>query len=193
MSGRIWPGQLILDFPTYSKASILSRYNQIDIRKITHDIMAMQKESEERHQEVLHLIEELSDASSDGNSTISKTYSGSHASSTSFTMLPSVPKIFHGRESELVEILELFSHGVPRVAILVISSPDVMAVGSLRSPGGIPTGDVEMVTWQILMRKRTGDHRHNIWCILVLKDAIGDICNTCHNPSPSRTSVYECF
>jgi predicted ATPase len=33
-------------------------------------------------------------------------------------MLPSEPKIFHGRESGLSEILESFSHGTPRIAIL---------------------------------------------------------------------------
>jgi predicted ATPase len=33
-------------------------------------------------------------------------------------MLPSEPKIFHGRKSELSEILKLFSQGTPRIAIL---------------------------------------------------------------------------
>ncbi|KAJ7923750.1 hypothetical protein B0H13DRAFT_1864556 [Mycena leptocephala] len=33
-------------------------------------------------------------------------------------MLPSEPKIFHGRDSELSEILHLFSQGTPRIAIL---------------------------------------------------------------------------
>jgi hypothetical protein len=33
-------------------------------------------------------------------------------------MLPSEPKIFHGRESELSDILELFGQGTPRIAIL---------------------------------------------------------------------------
>ncbi|KAJ7330895.1 P-loop containing nucleoside triphosphate hydrolase protein, partial [Mycena albidolilacea] len=32
--------------------------------------------------------------------------------------LPSEPKIFHGRESELSDVLELFSQGTPRIAIL---------------------------------------------------------------------------
>ncbi|KAJ7863010.1 P-loop containing nucleoside triphosphate hydrolase protein, partial [Mycena leptocephala] len=34
------------------------------------------------------------------------------------SMLPSEPKIFHGRESELSEILSLFGQGSPRIAIL---------------------------------------------------------------------------
>ncbi|KAJ7732163.1 hypothetical protein B0H16DRAFT_1328906 [Mycena metata] len=33
-------------------------------------------------------------------------------------MLPAEPKIFHGRDSELVDILNLFSQGTPRIAIL---------------------------------------------------------------------------
>jgi Cdc6-like AAA superfamily ATPase len=33
-------------------------------------------------------------------------------------MLPSEPKIFHGRESELSDILRLFSQITPRIAIL---------------------------------------------------------------------------
>ncbi|KAJ7610667.1 hypothetical protein DFH06DRAFT_1308663 [Mycena polygramma] len=91
---------------------------QINIGKITKDIEDMQEKSEKRHQEVLCLIEVLSDASSDANSTINTVYSGSHTSSTLFTMLPSEPKIFHGRNSEIVAILQLFCEGVPRIAIL---------------------------------------------------------------------------
>jgi Cdc6-like AAA superfamily ATPase len=39
-------------------------------------------------------------------------------SSNSISMLPPEPKIFHGRESELSDILHLFSTGTPRIAIL---------------------------------------------------------------------------
>ncbi|KAJ7210108.1 P-loop containing nucleoside triphosphate hydrolase protein, partial [Mycena pura] len=39
-------------------------------------------------------------------------------SSSSLSMLPSMPQIFHGRESELSEILQLFTQGAPRIAIL---------------------------------------------------------------------------
>ncbi|KAJ7022161.1 hypothetical protein C8F04DRAFT_243849 [Mycena alexandri] len=39
-------------------------------------------------------------------------------SSNSFSMLPSEPKIFHGRESELTEIIRLFQRATPRIAIL---------------------------------------------------------------------------
>jgi Cdc6-like AAA superfamily ATPase len=33
-------------------------------------------------------------------------------------MLPSQPKIFHGRDSELSDILQLFNQGTPKIAIL---------------------------------------------------------------------------
>jgi Cdc6-like AAA superfamily ATPase len=40
------------------------------------------------------------------------------SSSNSLSLLPSEPKIFHGRESELSAIIQSFSHEVPRIAIL---------------------------------------------------------------------------
>jgi Cdc6-like AAA superfamily ATPase len=41
-----------------------------------------------------------------------------YSSSNSISMLPSEPEIFHGRDSELSHILELFSQGPPKIAIL---------------------------------------------------------------------------
>ncbi|KAJ7842088.1 hypothetical protein B0H13DRAFT_1909980 [Mycena leptocephala] len=84
-------------------------------------ILPMQEDAENRHKAVLNMIEALSDrTSSDGASSISRVYSGSQTaqSSTSISMLPSEPKIFHGRESELSEILSLFDQGSPRIAVL---------------------------------------------------------------------------
>ncbi|KAJ6461511.1 P-loop containing nucleoside triphosphate hydrolase protein, partial [Mycena vitilis] len=91
---------------------------QIGMGAIMKDLADIQKESEERHKEVLLLIEVLTDASSDQASTISRVYSGSHNSSSSMTMLPSKPQSLHGRDSELSEILQLFGEGSPRIAIL---------------------------------------------------------------------------
>ncbi|KAJ7854056.1 hypothetical protein B0H14DRAFT_3652126 [Mycena olivaceomarginata] len=83
------------------------------------DITEMQKDAQKRHQEVLDMIEKLSEATaSEGVSIGSGHYSWSSNSSSSISMLPSEPKIFHGRESELLDILHLFSTGVPRIAIL---------------------------------------------------------------------------
>ncbi|KAJ7755425.1 P-loop containing nucleoside triphosphate hydrolase protein [Mycena metata] len=86
----------------------------------TVDIMTGLRETQDqaqlRHQEILDMIETLS--SSDSASVISNVYSGSYASSNSISMLPAEPKIFHGRDSELADILKLFRQGTPRIAIL---------------------------------------------------------------------------
>ncbi|KAJ7133978.1 hypothetical protein C8R43DRAFT_1205507 [Mycena crocata] len=64
-------------------------------------------------------IAALSDTNSDRNSSMTTIYSTkSYSSSNSISMLPSEPKIFYGRESELSDILRLFEQGTPRVAIL---------------------------------------------------------------------------
>ncbi|KAJ7693991.1 hypothetical protein B0H16DRAFT_1904483 [Mycena metata] len=84
------------------------------------DIMSTAREMEEqahiRHQEMLNAIETIS--SSDSASSISRMYSASYASSNSISMLPAEPKIFHGRESELADILQHFEQSTPRIAIL---------------------------------------------------------------------------
>ncbi|KAJ7829358.1 hypothetical protein B0H13DRAFT_1916540 [Mycena leptocephala] len=102
---------------------------------IMTDITKIEENAQKRHREVLDMIEALSEAtSSDGASTVrkihcfwripiilfqmSRLYSGSHNSSNSISMLPSEPKIFHGRESEISEILRAFSQATPRIAIL---------------------------------------------------------------------------
>ncbi|KAJ7620761.1 hypothetical protein DFH06DRAFT_1143866 [Mycena polygramma] len=124
---------------------------QIDMAKITRDITDIQKEAEKRQEEILHLIETLSDTGSDGKSTISRLYSGSYNSSTSISMLPSEPKIFHGRDSEVVEIIQLFKQGVPRVAIL--------------GAGGMgKTTIARVVLHNLHITAQYGQHRHFVAC-----------------------------
>ncbi|KAJ7859441.1 hypothetical protein B0H13DRAFT_1901465 [Mycena leptocephala] len=92
---------------------------QIHTGNLMAEIAEMQENARRRHQEVLDMVETLSEiTSSDRASSINTVYSGSHNSSTSISMLPSEPKIFHGRESELSYILNLFGHVTPRIAIL---------------------------------------------------------------------------
>ncbi|KAF8139585.1 hypothetical protein K438DRAFT_1946675 [Mycena galopus ATCC 62051] len=92
---------------------------QLKNTSIMTDVCTMQAEAKQRHQEVLGMINGLSDtASSDRASTMSSVYSLSHNSSKSISMLPSEPKIFHGRESELSDILHLLRTDAPRIAIL---------------------------------------------------------------------------
>ncbi|KAJ7906629.1 hypothetical protein B0H13DRAFT_1880405 [Mycena leptocephala] len=93
----------------------------LEIFKVNHmkDIAQMQEDAEKWHKEVIDMIEALSDTtSSDRASSISGLYSSSHNSSNSISMLPSEPKIFRGRDSELSDILQLFSQGTPKIAIL---------------------------------------------------------------------------
>ncbi|KAJ7462871.1 hypothetical protein FB451DRAFT_1494902 [Mycena latifolia] len=88
-------------------------------------ITQMQEEAEIMHKEVLELISSWSDGTtSDRSSSIYKIggsqnrlkFTGS--SSNSLSMLPAKPKIFHGRESELKEIVDILQQESPRIAIL---------------------------------------------------------------------------
>ncbi|KAF7334985.1 ATPase-AAA-core domain-containing protein [Mycena venus] len=86
---------------------------------IMTNVSKMQAEAKQRHQEVLDMINGLSDTtSSDRASMMSRVYSQSQNSSQSISMLPSEPKIFHGRESELSNIVKLLGGEAPRIAIL---------------------------------------------------------------------------
>ncbi|KAJ6546726.1 hypothetical protein DFH09DRAFT_1281831 [Mycena vulgaris] len=86
---------------------------------LLNEVGIMQKFAEDRHQEVLNLIDAFSDGTtSDKGSLTNRVLSSSYNSSTSISMLPSEPKIFHGRESELSDILKLFVQETPRIAIL---------------------------------------------------------------------------
>ncbi|KAJ7792631.1 hypothetical protein B0H13DRAFT_2298856 [Mycena leptocephala] len=103
------------------KAGLQQGFEIFQVPMVNHmkDITQMQEDAEKRNTEVLAMIEAVSDTTgSDRSSSISGLYSGSHNSSNSISMLPSEPKIFHGRDSELLDILHLFSQGAPRIAIL---------------------------------------------------------------------------
>ncbi|KAJ7925780.1 hypothetical protein B0H13DRAFT_1862865 [Mycena leptocephala] len=79
----------------------------------------MKKKTEAMHKELLELISALSDGTvSDRSSSVYQGGPGSQNSSTSFSMLPSRPKIFHGRESELEDVMKILRQDSPRIAIL---------------------------------------------------------------------------
>ncbi|KAJ6549254.1 hypothetical protein DFH09DRAFT_1039450 [Mycena vulgaris] len=87
--------------------------NGVDLIK---DINTMKESAQQVHQQVVELIKALSDdSSSEGGSFIRSLTS---SSSNSMGLLPSEPKIFHGRESELSAIVQSFTREVPRIAIL---------------------------------------------------------------------------
>ncbi|KAJ6506481.1 hypothetical protein DFH09DRAFT_1438443 [Mycena vulgaris] len=93
---------------------------------LLNEVGIMQRFAEDRHQEVMGLIEAFSaETTSDRGSLvwfklrlIKWKLIPFESSSISISMLPSEPKIFHGRESELSDILKLFMQETPRIAIL---------------------------------------------------------------------------
>ncbi|KAJ7740552.1 hypothetical protein B0H16DRAFT_1757695, partial [Mycena metata] len=89
---------------------------QIKSSSIMSTAREMEEQAQIKHHEVLNAIETIS--SSDSASSISNMYSGPYASSNSISMLPAEPKIFHGRESELADILNHFRESTPKIAIL---------------------------------------------------------------------------
>ncbi|KAJ7741886.1 hypothetical protein B0H16DRAFT_1464333 [Mycena metata] len=106
---------------------------QIESFDIMFTAREMEEQAQVRHQEVLNIVETLS--SSDSASFVYEqdlfwlickvipNHTRTLAtlmddSSTSISMLPVEPKIFHGRESELTDILNHFRETTPRIAIL---------------------------------------------------------------------------
>ncbi|KAJ7457460.1 hypothetical protein FB451DRAFT_1142703 [Mycena latifolia] len=86
---------------------------------VLSNVADMQQHTERTHQEVLELISALSEGgTSEGGSSISRVLSSSHNSSNSFSLLPSEPKIFHGRELEVSTIIQQLNLSIPRIAIL---------------------------------------------------------------------------
>ncbi|KAJ7733123.1 hypothetical protein B0H16DRAFT_170788 [Mycena metata] len=92
---------------------------QVRNTDLLHDISAMERDAQTAYQRVLDMIESLSDGTqSETDSAMYSTFSASRNSSNLISLLPSEPKIFHGRESELADILKLFRQGTLRIAIL---------------------------------------------------------------------------
>ncbi|KAF8203521.1 hypothetical protein K438DRAFT_1932550 [Mycena galopus ATCC 62051] len=84
-----------------------------------NDIRDFQKTADLLHKELIELIEKLSDTTSmTEQSSVYLGQNESKNSSNSFSILPSKPKIFHGRENELTHILKLMGEQSPRIAIL---------------------------------------------------------------------------
>ncbi|KAJ7895132.1 P-loop containing nucleoside triphosphate hydrolase protein, partial [Mycena olivaceomarginata] len=79
----------------------------------------MKKTTQLMHEELLELIQTLSDSSTNSNrSSVYQSGNESKNSSTSFSMLPAKPKIFHGRQLEVETIMKMLNQESPRIAIL---------------------------------------------------------------------------
>ncbi|KAJ7166836.1 hypothetical protein C8R46DRAFT_1192145 [Mycena filopes] len=91
---------------------------------VLSDVMQVQAEADNMHKKLLELILTESTLSDTGTTSdqfslvLYKMSNSSQNSSNSFSMLPSKPKIFHGREAELQHILEVLGQQAPRIAIL---------------------------------------------------------------------------
>ncbi|KAJ7443277.1 hypothetical protein FB451DRAFT_1437664, partial [Mycena latifolia] len=86
---------------------------------ILADTLKMQEMTKKLHEELLDFISNMTEGSSDRTSSMYQSIAGSQNSSISFGLLPAKPKIFHGRESELHQIVQAFNNKeAARVAIL---------------------------------------------------------------------------
>ncbi|KAF8196258.1 hypothetical protein K438DRAFT_2122327 [Mycena galopus ATCC 62051] len=83
------------------------------------DIRDFKKLADLRHKELMELVENLSDTNTVSDRSIwVATNQKIGGCSNSFSMLPSKPKIFHGRKDEMNHILKLLTQQSPRIAIL---------------------------------------------------------------------------
>ncbi|KAJ7092204.1 P-loop containing nucleoside triphosphate hydrolase protein [Mycena epipterygia] len=95
----------------------------LDVFKVENNmslnITDMQRKAEKQHQELIEYIAGLSDGTtSDGSSSIQTGFTKSSDSSISLSLLPSQPQIFHGRDGELRDIIDVLRHESPRIVIL---------------------------------------------------------------------------
>ncbi|KAJ7819672.1 P-loop containing nucleoside triphosphate hydrolase protein [Mycena leptocephala] len=85
-------------------------------------ITEMKMNSQKNHEELLEMIAALSDrtTSDEGSSVGTEVLSqdSDNSSTNSISLLPSKPSIFHGRDSELQEIVDALMPGPARIAIL---------------------------------------------------------------------------
>ncbi|KAJ7912614.1 hypothetical protein B0H13DRAFT_2271432 [Mycena leptocephala] len=86
---------------------------------LLNNVGEMQKRTQQLQDELLELISNLSDGTiSDRASSLYHTLNNSQKSSKSFSMLPARPQIFHGRDSELTEIVRMLHQEYAKIAIL---------------------------------------------------------------------------
>ncbi|KAJ7052334.1 P-loop containing nucleoside triphosphate hydrolase protein [Mycena amicta] len=111
-----------------------------------HDL---QVDMDKTRQHILELVSSLS--GSDGDSLSRSFSSRSYSTSSVLSLLPSIPKIFHGREHQLTHIIEAFgTNDSPRIAIL--------------GPGGIGKTSLARAVLHhpdIVLRYRSQQEQHN--------------------------------
>ncbi|KAJ7288595.1 hypothetical protein C8J57DRAFT_1642642 [Mycena rebaudengoi] len=78
----------------------------------------IKKDAKQQHDELLALLDAHPDLSSSDCSSVIGTLSSSGNSSGSFSLLPASPQIFHGRESELQDVVNVLLQKSAHIAIL---------------------------------------------------------------------------
>ncbi|KAJ7282447.1 hypothetical protein C8J57DRAFT_1554388 [Mycena rebaudengoi] len=78
----------------------------------------VKKDAEQQHDELMALLNAHPDLSSSDRSSVIGTLSSSGNSSGSFSLLPASPKIFHGREPELKDVVNLLVQNSAHIVIL---------------------------------------------------------------------------
>ncbi|KAF7365944.1 ATPase-AAA-core domain-containing protein [Mycena venus] len=85
---------------------------------VLSDVTTAEKNAHKIHRELLQLIEAYSEETASDHTCSIYDFSNVGNSSTSFSMLPSEPQIFNGRDSELHEIVQSLNQEFGRIAIL---------------------------------------------------------------------------
>ncbi|KAJ7248825.1 hypothetical protein C8J57DRAFT_1672697, partial [Mycena rebaudengoi] len=101
----------------------LSRMVELFKAQVTVSTLAqmgqMKKDAKEQHEQLVALLETHSDFSGSDCSSVTGTLSRlGNNSSVSFVLLPPCPKIFHGREVELQDVVNILVQASARIAIL---------------------------------------------------------------------------
>ncbi|KAJ7219835.1 hypothetical protein C8J57DRAFT_1536996 [Mycena rebaudengoi] len=81
-------------------------------------MVQMQKDAKQQHDELMALLVAHPDLTSSDRSSVAGTPSRINDSTESFSMLPPSPQIFHGRDSELQDIIKILVQDSARIAIL---------------------------------------------------------------------------
>ncbi|KAJ6620063.1 hypothetical protein B0H10DRAFT_1115979 [Mycena sp. CBHHK59/15] len=86
---------------------------------VSTGLEAIRRDAQQKHAEVVDLLETEYDlTNSESSYSTKKSLSTLECSSGSLSLLPGSPKIFHGRESELRDLIDILLGDSPRVAIL---------------------------------------------------------------------------
>ncbi|KAJ6473036.1 hypothetical protein C8R45DRAFT_1077774 [Mycena sanguinolenta] len=96
----------------------LDNFAIISQATLSHHINELREKTCHMHAEVLELISNLSDSTISDLASSIQTSNKSQASSLSLSLLPAMPQIFYGRESEVTQIVQMLSQQCARIAIL---------------------------------------------------------------------------